>query len=382
LGGSYNIIEHNTIRDNGKGLGRFLDGKPIFNDPTRYAINMEDSYGANCVIRHNDIYGSYHGLLLGCYDIDVYSNNIYNIDYIAINIYGTITAKISGNTLYNCQVNLGVMSPVFYSPYINVTDNTFIGGTTNLTSVDYRIEVMNNRFDNPVSILINDNCTFSHNHVTYTETITSAWIKSGKIKDCTFKSLGTQRELTMKVYEFDNCSFENLRVRIEPLNTKISEVCTIKNSELVNCEVRNHIFSGSPLNTEFKNCKLTDTVVQTGITNTDNQTPYTSLEDCSLVFNSKLYLFYSETNREYTTYKAIRCKVTINNATFIGVLFSGAGTLSNEVVLKECSFNYTGATPLALKYYTNKNHMRKFTSQGNTFTNINLPVPDAGIFVE
>ncbi|WP_459500028.1 right-handed parallel beta-helix repeat-containing protein [Bacillus sp. C1] len=370
-GGSYNVIEHNTIRDNGKALGRFIDGKPIFNDPTRYSINMEDSYGANCVIRHNEMYGSYHGILVGCYDIDIYDNTIHNIDNIAINIYGTASGKIRGNTVFNSQVNLGLMSPIFYSPLISVTDNTFVGGTTNMNVISYRVSFSQNQFRNPASIFINDNCSFWSNHIVFDEDVSGFWIKAKKIKDCTFKSTVT-REITLKTYELDNCEFENLRVRIEPLNNKLVEICKIHNSEFTNCEVRNHIFSGCPLNTVFKKCKLTDTATQAGITNTDNQNPYTLLEDCQLVYNSKAYMFLSETNRQYTTYKAVNCKVIINNQSFNALLSSGLAVGVNELILENNDFVYTGSAPLTLKPYLNKNHIRNFVDSGNTFTNIVL----------
>ena len=106
LGGSYNVVQHNVIRDNGKGSNSFLDGKPIFSDSTRYAINQEDSYGDNCVIRNNLIYGSNHGILAGCYSIQIENNHIYNMDSTGINLYSLLYANVRGNVIYNCAYSI------------------------------------------------------------------------------------------------------------------------------------------------------------------------------------------------------------------------------------------------------------------------------------
>ncbi|PEE42852.1 right-handed parallel beta-helix repeat-containing protein [Bacillus pseudomycoides] len=372
FGGSHNIIENNVIHGNGKGLAYFLDGKPLFSDPTRYAINMEDSYGSKCVIRNNDIYDSFHGILVGCYDVDIYNNHIHDTDFTAVNLYAMSTAKIRDNYFYNNLNNLSLMDPQFYSPYVLVEGNTFVGGKFNLNqSSPYRVEIKHNHFENMGSIFLPEGFTMSDCHITYTETVSGAWLLINKLKNCTFKS-NTTREFIIKAYELDNCKIENMRLRFEPLNNKIVETCKIKDSEFTNCEVRNHIFTGCPIDTEFEKCKLTDTIVQAGITNTDNQTPYTLLKDCQLIYNSKAYMFTSETNRLYTTYKAINCKVTINNSTFNALLASGSVTGVNELVLENSEFTYTGTTPLSLKPYTNKNHIRNFVNTDNTFTNIVL----------
>ena len=147
LGGSYNVIQHNTIRDNGKGSNSFLDGKPIFNDPTRYAINQEDSYGDNCVIRNNLIYGSNHGILAGCYSIQIENNHIYNTDMIGINLYSLLFANIKGNVIYNCQTPIGLMTSNFSNAYVNISENSIQGGNIGLASnTSYQVNMINNNF--------------------------------------------------------------------------------------------------------------------------------------------------------------------------------------------------------------------------------------------
>jgi parallel beta-helix repeat protein len=374
LGGNYNKIVNNKIRDNGKGLVRFLDGKPIFNDPTRYSINMEDSYGASCTIKDNEIYGSYHGILVGCYDVLIEHNHIYNIDYIAINLYSLVHATIKDNFLYNCQNNIGLMTSNFSAAFVNIEGNSFTGGNMNVTNDSYRVSLSNNQYVNPDFVALGDNCTFDNNHFTFTENpVTAPWIKANKISRCTFKSIPTQREMTFKVKEYDNCRFENLRVRSENPNAQNVDVCEFTRSEFLNCELRNHLFSGRPMNIRVTKSKLIDTTCEVGITNVDNQASYTLLDDCDITINTKNNLFLSDTNRPYTSYKAKDCRVSISNPAFASLLASGSASAANELVLEGNEFIYTGPTPLNLKYYANKNHIRNFVDSNNTFANITLP---------
>ncbi|WP_242479870.1 right-handed parallel beta-helix repeat-containing protein [Bacillus cereus group sp. N21] len=377
LGGSHNTIEHNRIRGNGKGTAKFLDGKPLFNDPTRYAINMEDSYGSKCVIRDNDIFDSFHGILVGCWDVDIYDNHIHDIDFTAVNLYAVASVKIRGNVFYNNMNNIGLMDSHFYYPYVLVEGNSYTGGTFNLTAAaTYRVELKYNKFENMASINIPENCTMSDCHFIYTETVAAAWVLVNKLKNCTFKSSSPavpQREVTFKTHQVEDCSFENLKVRLEPQNNKVLSKCIVNNSSFKNCEIRNHIFNNMPMYVEITNSKLTDTTVEVGLTNVDGQNSYTLLSNCTVDINSTKRLFTSESNKPYTTYKADKCKITITNALFDAILNSGTVTGVNELILTNNEFIYTGATPLSLKLYTNKNHIRNFINTDNTFTNINLP---------
>ncbi|MEY8350667.1 right-handed parallel beta-helix repeat-containing protein [Bacillus cereus] len=375
LGGSHNIVENNVIHGNGKGLAKFVDGKPLFNDPTRYAINMEDSYGSKCVIRNNDIYGSFHGILVGCYDVDIYNNHIHDTDFTAVNLYALSSAKIRDNYFYNNLNNIGIMSPSFYHPYVLLEGNSFTGGSLNFNgSSPYRIELKHNQLINLTSMSLPDYCSMSDCHIVYTETVNGAWISTSNLRNCTFKSssLSPQREITIKAPQIDNCSFENLKVRLEPQNNKVLSKCTVNNSSFKNCEIRNHIFNNMPMYVEITNSKLVDTTVEVGITNVDNQNSYTALSNCTVDINTSKYLFTSESNKPYTTYKADKCKITITNALFDSVLNSGTVAGVNELILTNNEFIYTGVTPLTLKYYKNAAHIKNFVSNANTFTNITL----------
>ncbi|WP_035430843.1 right-handed parallel beta-helix repeat-containing protein [Bacillus sp. UNC322MFChir4.1] len=379
LGGSHNIVENNVIRGNGKGLARFLDKKPIFNDPTRYAINMEDSYGSKCVIRNNDIYDSYHGILVGCFDVEVISNHIHDIDYWAVNLYSISMAKIRDNYFYNNLNNIGLMTSTFYSPYVLVEGNTFVNGSLNLNTTAYKVELKHNQFINPMSIVVSEGCTMSDSHITYTETLNGAVVVANKLKNCSFKSSQAviMRELTMKVLELENCSFENLRLRFETQNVKVPTKIKVINPTFVYCEIRNHTF-GAPNSIDIIDGKLTDTFLEVGITNVDNINPYTKLYNCQININSSgiKHLFVSDCNRSTSvaTYIAEKCKINITNSSFAYVLNSGSANQSNELLLRDNEISYSGTGSLNLVFYKNATHIKNFVlDDKNTFTNMNLP---------
>lgn len=378
LGGSRNIVENNVIRANGKGLANFLDGKPIFNDPTRYAINMEDSYGSKCVIRDNDIYDCFHGILVGCLDVEILNNQIHDTDFYAINLYSVQHVKIVGNSLYNNMNNLGMQDSQIFCPYVLVEGNSFDKGTLNFTqTATHRVDIRNNQFINPTSVFLNNNCNMSDCHFVYTENVNATSITANRLKNCSFKSsqLIILRELIIKSYEYTDCVFENLRVRFESPNNKVLSKAKITGASFKGCEIRNHIFNPYPINAEISDSTLVDTIVEVGITNVDGQAPYTRLYNCDITIVSSgiKYLFTSDCTRPYTTYTAENCRITISNAGFIAMLNSGTALQSNHLRLLSNQITYTGTTPLALKFYTNVNHIKDFTEAGNTYTNVTLP---------
>ncbi|MEH7419238.1 right-handed parallel beta-helix repeat-containing protein, partial [Neobacillus drentensis] len=235
LGGSYNVVQHNTIRDNGKGSNSFLDGKPFFSDPTRYAINQEDSYGDNCVIRNNLIYGSNHGILAGCYSIQIENNHIYNVDSIGINLYSLLSANIKGNIIYNCPTSIGLMSSNFGNAYVNITENSITGGNFSFsTNNSYQINVSENNFVDVTNIHMgttNINNTFRNNRIKYANISGGSSITAYKIENCIIDST-TVSDIGFKVYKQNNCTFNNLRINIQTLNgTTKSEKVTIENCE-------------------------------------------------------------------------------------------------------------------------------------------------------
>ena len=271
LGGSYNIIQHNTIRDNGKGSNSFLDGKPIFNDPTRYAINQEDSYGDNCVIRNNLIYGSYHGILAGCYSIQIENNHIYNMDMIGINLYSLLFANIKGNMIYNCQTSLGLMTSNFANAYVNFSDNSIQGGNFSLGTNSYQVNVSNNNFtditgmDMGVSMTNN---SFNNNRIKFSNSTSTPTISMFKMDDCIIDSQSL-KDVTFKVYKFNKCIFNNLTVNIQTRNDRtVSETVSMDNCVFNNGILKNHIFSTKNRELIVSKSKFVDTIIQVGNINT------------------------------------------------------------------------------------------------------------------
>lgn len=378
LGGSHNTLYKNVIRSNGKGLAYFLDGKPLFNDPTRYGINMEDSYGASCLIDDNEIYDCFHGVLVGCYDVEITRNKIHDTDFNAINLYAVSHAKITHNTLWNNLNNVGLQAPQFYYPYVEISSNTFTGGSLNFpATVAYRVDLKNNQLINPTSVILNDNCTMSDMHIVYTETVNATSITANKLKGCSIKSSQQiiLRELIVKANEIDDCTFENLRVRFESQNNKVSAKIKIKESRFTGCEIRNHNF-GAPVYLDVVDSKLTDTFSETGITNVDGINPYTRLYNCQINIASTgvKYLFVSDNTRQFTSHIAENCKITISHNKFDALLSGGFASQSNDLQLYNNEFTYTGTTPLALKFYKSLTHMKNFVESGNTYKNITLPI--------
>jgi len=378
LGGSHNTLYKNVIRSNGKGLANFLDGKPIFKESTRYGINMEDSYGSKCSIDKNEIYDCFHGILVGCYDVEITRNHIHDTDFNAINLYAVSHAKIKGNYLYNNLNNIGLQNSQFYYPYVEVSGNTFEGGSFNLpANATYTGDIHHNQFRNPASVIITDTFTIEDCKFIYTETINATAVTASKLKNCTFMSSQPLilRELIVKSNKIEDCKFENLKTRFESQSNKVSANIKISNSIFVGSEIRNHNF-GAPVYLDVVDSKLTDTLVETGITNVDGINPYTKLYNCQINIASTgiKYLFISDNTRQYTTHIAENCKINIAHTNFDAILNGGFATQSNELILKNNDITYVGTTPLTLKYYKNAAHIKNFISDGNTFTNINLPV--------
>lgn len=387
LGGSYNIVQHNVIRDNGKGSNSFLDGKPIFSDPTRYGINQEDSYGDNCVIRNNLIYGSNHGILAGCYSIQIENNHIYNIDSIGINLYSLLYANVKGNVIYNCTTSIGLMSSNFGNAYVNIAENSINGGNLSFNSNNsYQINVTDNNFVDVPSIHMGSstiNNAFKNNRIKYSSVVGTPSLTAYKMENCIFDST-TLRDFTLKVYEQMGCTFNNLKISIQTLNgTTKRERVSIESALYTNSILINLLFGTKDRTVSISKSKFIDTVIKVGNINTAGYQALTTLEDCQLVANSINYLLATDSNQPSAMIKLYRCKIEIYNTAF-SYLIQHDKTIILDVFtqfLKECDIQYSGTSPLNLIYYNNSKPMISFISTDNRFTNINLPAEEAGVFI-
>ncbi|WP_257535688.1 right-handed parallel beta-helix repeat-containing protein [Mesobacillus foraminis] len=386
LGGSYNVIQHNVIRDNGKGSNSFLDRKPIFNDPTRYSINQEDSYGDNLVIRNNLIYGSNHGILAGCYSIQIENNHIYNMESTGINLYSLMYANVKGNVIYNCSAPLGLMNSNFVNAYVNFSGNFIQGGSmyVNLNNA-YTLNISNNYFVDVLYINMGSNSEknlFNNNHVIFQNLSGTPIITVNKIENCYFAST-ILRSVTFRVYKQTKCTFSNININMQTLNgVNMNEKVTIENCEYNKSMLTNHIFMTKGRELKVTNSKFIDTVVKVGNINTAGSTAITILKDCDLVANTIKNLFATDFNQPSGMIKLDQSNIEISNPTFSVLIDHDKITKSTfTLFLKECNFTYTGTSQLNLAYYDSTIPMIKFISANNTFNNITLPTEDPNIFI-
>lgn len=389
LGGSYNVIQQNTIRDNGKGSNSFLDGKPIFSDPTRYAINQEDSYGDNCVIRNNLIYGSNHGILAGCYSIQIEDNHIYNIDSIGVNLYSLLFANIKGNVIYNCQAPIGLMTSNFTNAYVNITENSIQGGNIGLASNNsYQVNMSDNNLVDLTNLDIGPstiNHTFKNNHIKFSNNTNIPSFNMYKMEDCIFDSTDV-KEITLKIYKMSGCRFNNLKINIQTRNDKtLSEKVSMDYCDFTNSRLSNLVFATKNRELKVTKSKFVDSIVHVGNINTPGFTAATILDDCDLSANTVSNLFSTDFNQPSGSFRLQDCNVEIFNPNFLYLIKHEKTLVPPALILKlkDSIFKYTGGiTPLKLTYYNSSRPMIKFISADNEFINITLPTPDTGIYFD
>lgn len=386
LGGNYNVVQ-NCILHDGTGV---MDRKPGFTDPTRYGINQEDSYGDNCIIRNNLFYNLYHGILAGCYTIEIHNNHFYNLSGIGINLYSLHVANIKENYLYRCQTGIGLMSAHLQNAHVNIENNTIaFTNSVGLGGNGYDVYFQRNTIiDAGVFFMPNDDKFICrNNHFRWTDTYTGIpAITANRVENCTFEGLSVQREIYLRAYEIVNTVMTNINLRMETRNQKTAvEKITFTDCRFRKCLLNNHIFSTKQRTAIFIQCKLSDSVVKIGSINTPGESPITKLSDCELFVTANTYLFQTEFNSGYGWLEVDHSRIEISNSSFLYLLtnaFSVAGT--NSIFLKDTEIIYTGAGRLTLAYYntTNKKAVKLVSSARTVFTNINPPVEEAGIYID
>jgi hypothetical protein len=386
LGGNYNVIQ-NCILHDGTGM---LDRKPIFTDPTRYGINQEDSYGDNCIIRNNLFYNLGHGILAGCYTLEIHNNHFYNLGGIGINLYSLHAANVKENYLYRCQTGIGLMTAHLQNAHVNIENNTIaFTNSTGLSGEGYDVYFHRNTIIDPGVFFMPDDDKFicQNNHFQWTDSYAGIpTITVNRVEDCTFEGLTTQRDVNFRVYEINNTVMTNMNLRIETRNQKtVAEKVIFTDCRFRKCLLNNHVFATKQRTAIFNKCKLSDSVVKIGNINTPGESPITKLSNCELFITMNTYLFQTEFNTGYGWIEADRCRIQISNSSFLYLLtnvFSVAGT--NSIFLKNTEIVYSGAGRLSLAYYnaTNKKAVKTFSSAKNVFTNINLPIGEVGIYID
>ncbi|MGX1193678.1 right-handed parallel beta-helix repeat-containing protein [Metabacillus sp. SLBN-84] len=387
LGGSYNAIQYNTIRDNGKASSSFLDGKPTFNDSTRYGINQEDSYGDSNYIRNNLIYGSNNGILAGCYTIFIENNHIYNMDGIGINLYSLSFANIKGNFIYNCSTNIGLMSSNFDHAFVNILENSFKGGNFSFgNNSSYQINFTDNNLVDVPAIHMGTsrvNNTFKNNRLKYVHMAGAFSITAYKLEDCIIDS-AILRDCTSKVYEFKNCTFNNLKITIQTINgTSEDEAANIQESSFFNCLLTNLIFGTKNRELNLYNCKLVDTVTKVGNINTPGYKADIYLENCEISSNSLTYFFATDLNQPSGSIKVTNSKISIKNPSFSYLTHHDKPVVASvfTLFLKNLNITYSGGGTKTIAYYNNVKPIKNMIFSENKVSNILFPAADPGIFV-
>lgn len=385
LGGSYNVVQHNILRDNGKGTSSFIDGKPIFFSTTRYSINQEDSYGDNCVIRNNFIYGSTNGILVGCYTTHIENNLIYNMDSFGINLYSLMFAKISGNTIYNSNSAIGLMNSSFENSLVTINDNFIHGGTIWFENNNsYDLNIINNRFSDVRTINLGNsksNHSFINNRVYYSEVIRPT-LTSYSIEGCTLHSKVPQ-EITIKTTSKLNCTINNLNVNFLSLLDTINEdTILIENCKYTNALLNNHIFNSKSRELIIRNSSFTDTIVKVGNINTPTSYPRTKIEKSIFIINNNNYLFATDFNQSRGEILIENCEIIINNSNFSFLIKHDKfieDTLDFSIFYTKVK--HLGHNSIALKYYNSALPINKFYSSDNKYENVTLPIEDTGVFM-
>jgi len=385
LGGNFNTIQNNIIRE-GTGM---LDRKPVFNDPTRYGINQEDSYGENCVIRNNVFYNLYHGILVGCWSVEVHNNHLYNLSGIGINLYSLQVANVRENFLHRCQSGIGLMTAHLPNAHVNIENNTMVSiANTGLAGTGYDVNFRNNTLIDSANFSLPDDDRFicRENHFIWTENFSGTpFVFANRVENCSFEGVAVQREFYLRAYEIIGTIMTNVNVRIETrYQTTTAENVLFRDCRFRSSLLNNHIFGMKQRTARFLSCKLTDSIVKIGNINTPGESPVILLEQCDFIVRTAAYIFQSEFNTGYGWIEAADSRIVIANSAFAYFLtnnFNVTGTTS--VYLKRSAISYTGAGRLNLQYYNpaNKKAVRTFGNIRNIYTQINLPVPEGTIYL-
>ncbi len=386
LGGNYNVIQ-NCILHDGTGL---LDRKPLFTDSTRYGINQEDSYGDNCIIRNNLFYNLHHGILAGCYTLEIHNNHLYNLGGIGINLYSLHAANVKENYLYRCQSGIGLMTAHLQYAHVNIENNTIAySNTINLAGEGYDVYFQRNTLIDPGSFSMPNDSKFicSSNHFRWTDSFSGIpTVLANRIEDCSFEGPAVPREIYLRAYELHNTRMTNLNVRIETRNqTTVAEKVQFTGCRFQKSLLNNHIFSQKQRTAVFTRCMFSDSIIKIGSINTPAEAPVTVLDDCTLNADTIAYLFQTEFNSGYGWVEVLNSLIEIKNSAFAYLLTNNFNVpQTNSLTLKKCRLVYTGAGRLSLQYYnpTNKKAIKSFASIRSVFVNMTLPAPEAGVYVD
>lgn len=384
-GGSYNIIRNNNIRDTGLGSNWFINGKPVFFDPTKYGFNQEDDYGDGVIIENNRFSGCHNAILAGVYSLDISKNHFFNIESNAINLYITEMVSIKDNYFHDCGNNIGLMDAGFKNNSVNIEGNHFNGGTFQLQGKSYKVFVEKNTFTNLSYITSSDDshCIFRNNFIYYTKVMPAIpTIILDTLEGTSFESL-TRQPIKFNTYKFKSCKFNSVVIQASTRNT----LTKTEDVEMVDCEfnksdIDSPVSLNFPRNINVKDSKLNDSPISPTIVNLDVHKSNFTFTNCTLLTKENTSFIKTSNNSGSVEVKLIGCKLEITNPSFLYIHdYSSYKNSSITISIKKSSIRYSGdPTPLSLQYYRTVGYIKKFISVDNKFFNINLPIEDEGVF--
>ena len=320
LGGSYNFIQYNNIRENGKSSydHAFLDGVPAFTDTTRYAINQEDSFGDNNSISYNHITGGFHGLLLRGYSHFVDHNVFDNVEN-AVVLYDVDYATITNNYIQQGNFQLFGSS---LDGRVQIIGNYL--GNLDLTGGTYDCVVTDNHIHGNINIA---DARFERNHVAFS---TSGSIMGERFKDNRF-------------YRHKSKAGVSIDAVLHNFSTSANTVFH-ENNEFTDL---NLIFNGRTGYVSIKGCKITRGKFQTtasplGLT--------VVIDNCELV-DCQLEPRTSNIPKQlkFTVKNSILTVSLTSSLTNIIKIFSGNAVGVVDVYVHNCKLKISKSLPIIIE---------------------------------
>jgi parallel beta-helix repeat protein len=368
MGGSYCTIRNNRIRDNGKAGTTFLDGIPSFPDSTKYAINQEDSYGDNSIIKDNLITGGFHGILTRGYSVFIENNVITNMSGSGIVVYDQEFTTIRGNYMRRAGVYLfgaGGQKNAF----VNITDN-YIEGSFNVEHPGYNTVVTGNFFKN--SILSLGKALYKNNIVKLVAG--GAFVNSeNKISDCLFfadQNDQVQPEIHVR-NGFEKCQFKNVLVTLNINNPNKIE---LKECEFVDCRFRTYQHYHTVL---FNKCTFKDSLVQSTCINNEKRKNDMTFKECSFESVNIPYFFQAMSNiTEGIIVRFYDCYFLINNNEIEALFDNNYITDSIIAYIIGNVIENRGINRLTIPYFKSDKEVWEAYISKNKLVNILLTYPN------
>ncbi|WP_339995930.1 right-handed parallel beta-helix repeat-containing protein [Priestia aryabhattai] len=368
MGGSYCVVRSNRIRNNGKFSNVFLDGAPAFNDTTRYAINQEDSYGDNSIIKNNLITGGYHGILTRGYSVFVEGNVITNMDGYGVVVYDQQYTSLTENYIRRAGILLFGASG-HQNAAVNITGN-YIQGSFDVSNPTYDVICEGNYFVDTIGSL--GGAKYENNIVRLVN-VTGAVIPTGtRIKNNLFfanpKDVVKPDIVINTIGPFKNNEFYGLTIKFNRTDTM---ALNLNECTFTNCDITNQYNYNSII---LQNCDLKDTVLKPININGSSNNNFYTLTNCNIESTQLINFFYllSNVTSGGSVMTLENCNLLINNSDFKAIFDNKYPTNSISAIVKNNYIEYKGVTTLIASYYDSSAEVNSSIIANNTLKNISF----------